>query len=124
MLGYNEIRFLADAKKQKVFIWDSGLCYHSKVRLSLGYTDDFQKTPYLMNGVASVKGSSTIMSRIDNFTSIYNAAAYSGSKSEQKRAYTYLEKLLGQSWSWLNKYIQCNTCLNDMRHDFSTIKIK
>jgi len=122
MLHYNEIRFVADNKKQKVYVWDSGLCYHSKVRASLGYTEDFQKTPHLLNGVAGVKGSSVIMSRMDNFTSLYNTAASSGSKTERKIAYNYMEKMLSETWSWLNRYIQCDACLNAMRQDFSHIK--
>jgi hypothetical protein len=122
MLHYNEIRFVADNKKQQVFVWDSGLCYHAKVRASLGYSEDFQKTYLLLNGVASVKGSSVIMSRMDNFTSLYNAAASSGSKTERKAAYGYMERLLSEPWTWLNKYIQCEACLRSMRTDFFTIK--
>ena len=125
VIGYNEIRFVADSKKQVVYVWDSALSTHGPVRKSyLSYPEDYRSTPYLVNGVAKVISSSAIMDRMDNYIDTYYSATGDRLKSERKRSYDYLRNMLEQQWSWLNKYIKIDSVLSSIKNDFNKIVFK
>jgi hypothetical protein len=110
LLGVNQVRFTANNKDKKVYVWDSSLSDHATIRRFINLESDYLKTPWLLNGVATVNNSINMI-RMDNF----NATLSKALTSYDKIAYDFLIKLLKTDWFWLNSYIKNNDCMNKSR---------
>ena len=97
--GY--IRFLADAKVQKVYVWNAWLGTHDDGRRLLGYgsQDDFMKKPWVMDGMGTVTKSG-VTTLDTNDMDLRLKVFFRGNRSTK-----VLPEFLKYNWSWVDKYI-------------------
>jgi hypothetical protein len=107
------IRFTANAKNQKVFIWNAMNAIHYDMLPMLGqeYTDVY---PNIIGGLAEVQGGKTVMVGWDNFHHIMDVM----SSSSRSNAIEFLTKLFSYNWSWLDKYFQATNYINKRKLEF------
>lgn len=97
-----EVRYIADAKKQKVFVFDAELAIHADVRTILDYSTEHYKTSFLLNGEAKFQNGKlyTLPQRNLISKSFFYFQNYPSQVDK-----LYLEEVLKYDWSWLEKYV-------------------
>lgn len=101
-LNLTEVRYIADARKQKVFVFNSELAIHADIRMILGYSTEHYKTPHLLNGEARFqRGKLSALSQRDLISKSF---WYFSNHPSQVDKF-YLEESLNYDWSWLEKYV-------------------
>lgn len=106
---YNQIRFIADAKDQKLYVWDAYLEIHYYVRRLIKLNPTVIQTPSIINGTANVTNGRT---SIINWTDDYDELLYniSNNNSKSKESKVFLNKLLNEyRWNWLSNYVSNGT---------------
>ena len=104
-IGTGEIRFIADAKSKKVYVWDSGLLLHHTVMDKIGY-DHKNSLNHLILGIAFVKlGQKPLFTAWDSF----NPQTLSN----------YM--LFSLDWNWLDRYINYKSFFQSCKDKFMKI---
>jgi hypothetical protein len=89
-----ELRFIADARLRKVYIWNSYLVLHSSIKRELGYPSD--NCSYLFEGTASIKSGKPVVIGWDYY--------YDMDFMKVPKMNMFID-LLNYKWNWLDNYI-------------------
>lgn len=95
------IRFLADAKAKKLYVWNAWLGTHDDGRRLLGFgsQDNYMKTPWLLDGMAFVtKSGVTSLDMVD--FNLRQEVFFRGNRSSK-----FLPEFLKYNWTFIDKYI-------------------
>lgn len=109
------IRFIADARDRKVYIWDAYLAVHDDGRKIIGFPTSIMQTPYLVNGLAWITNGKMIG---PSWVSTETVIKDSGSKSnpkERMKCLTYLDQVFSYNWDWLDNYISNSSTYVDKK---------
>lgn len=93
------VRFIADSKFRKVYIWDASKSIHNEIfsfLVSLG-VESWDNLDYCVNGIANVSDSGQL-----TFT-VWDFAARPGEMDNEK--VNYFKRVKSQDWRWLDRYI-------------------
>lgn len=93
------VRFIADSKSRKVYIWDASKSIHNEIfsfLVSLG-VESWNNLDYCVNGLASVSNSGTL-----NFI-VWDFADRPGDMNID--IVNYFKKISSQDWQWLDRHI-------------------
>jgi hypothetical protein len=116
--GIGEVRFTADAKLKKVYVWDSWVATHQEARNVIGIKDPPEDTPYLLNGTAYVEDNNKPkMMTWDDFNFNINAVPFKNTKPGNV-AYEFLNSVFSYKWDWLEKYVRCSNLLSRSKEKF------
>jgi hypothetical protein len=108
-------RYLADAKKQKIFVAAAYDAIHRDIRQMTGYPIDAFTTPYLLNGEAELKGRKLVPSWPYSNTQTAALSDYKHYKEEG----AFLKVAIEYNWSWLDNYISgVSKDLNQVKREF------
>jgi hypothetical protein len=103
-VGKGEIRFIADAKTQNVWAWDSGKALHNDIYKLLG----FSYGPSKLDGIAFCSiGSKPVMNGFDKL--VFNAYGNS--------AKIFFTEMFNYNWNWLSQYIDYKERFNSFKQD-------
>jgi hypothetical protein len=126
-LGNNLIRYVADAKSQRVYVWSAMLALHDTVRVSLGLghsgPNAYKDTPYVIEGFGQISGSKivtvfrkhegTLYHREEALQALLDWERFipldpdNVKEKLRLREYTLstLSAILNYNWSFVDKYI-------------------
>jgi hypothetical protein len=116
LVNYGEIRFIADAKKRILYAWNAYIGTHNDARQILGMDPNTEKTPYLLNGTAVVRGKPRV-TQWDDFIYHINEVPRKGTRRGDL-AYNFLSQAFSYDWSWLDKYMTCSNFLKFRKYEF------
>ena len=93
------VRFIADAKSKKVYVWDANKSIHNDIFSSLVSWGaiSWDNMDYYINGIASVFDSGRM-----TFT-VWDFANRPGEINSEVR--NYVITIMNQDWAWLDRYI-------------------
>jgi hypothetical protein len=107
-----EIRFIADANKRQVYVWDGYLATHNVMFSELGYgTLDYEKSYFAMFGMGKISGNKIVfMGTFDSTINfIRNRIKFLNMKTVSKqhldRVSSDLQHVFSYNWSFVNTYI-------------------
>ena len=100
---YHWIKFFADDKNKKVYVWnaDRGIHREIVIKLNLAMMND-----NILAGDAMLSNGKAIMKDSDMLTNLLN-----GAKARNPVSKHSLKALLSINWSWVEKYISCKDWL-------------
>jgi len=101
----NVIRFTLDNKTKRVYAWKFDEAHHVDVSKGIGIKHKFNN-PDMLTGGAVWSGGKWIFNTSDFLKDFKKMLV-----SERE----FLTELLGNDWSWANKYIDVDTTLNRLR---------
>lgn len=112
--GDNILRFIADGKNQKMYVWDAYNARHADVRQVLRLPPDFENSPGVLDGYLDV---STIPVKMFAWEDIqYYIIMYKNKKS--KKLNSYFSNLFTYNWSWLDRYADCSKFISNQQKEF------
>lgn len=99
----NEVRFIADAKSQKVYVFDSNLAIHDQVLPSLGLK--YKDSNIILGDGKLFNGK--IMFLDENLVghSVESVLKYGKRPQVVKEEVVYLKQLFKYNWLWLDRYL-------------------
>ena len=121
------VRFIADAKSKKVFVWDAYLATHFDVADKLRSEGRIGGSTYrdtLLRGQANLSGGSSKMTDTDTFGNMDALEKAVRSKQILGVLTDYFVRydiIFDTDWSWVSKYVNCQY-LVDMKNRFDKIK--
>ena len=95
---FESLRFIVDSKNKKVYVWDGYLALHDEARQSLGLPKRYDKTPWLVNGMTSVRDGKIVPPKIWD-------CQFPGSSFNQAEMKWFYGDMLKCEWAWADKYI-------------------
>jgi hypothetical protein len=101
------IRFTANFKTKIIYAWRYSDAFHVDISKALKIKHKFDD-PNLLTGIAEWSGGKWKFTTSDSFQKFNKMIKMD---SERK----YLRRLLGNDWSWANRYIDVDTFLNKLR---------
>jgi hypothetical protein len=117
------VRFIADAKNKKVYVWDAYLAIHDDGRKILNFSTNIMQTPYLVNGVAWIANGKMLG---PSWVSTETVIKDSGSKSnpkERMKCLDYLDQVFSYNWDWLDQHISKSSVYVDKKEkEFKTVR--
>ena len=96
-LNAKKVRFIADAKNKKIYVWNAYFAIHNAIAYKIGLEPRMEVD--LFSGESDYYSNKLYMkesSRVRNYVKNRN-----DSSKEQK----YLTNFFSQNWSWLDKYV-------------------
>jgi len=102
----SDVRFIADAEEKKVYVWDASKVIHRTMKYFLGLDT---VSPTMFWGEADKRGDNYLCVDSD---SIRTFVDFYKQDSSYKR---YIDKFLSQDWSWVNKYIDMDPYIQEVR---------
>jgi len=97
-----EIRFIADSKAKKVYVFDSYLATHENVSDLINLRrDDFD----LFFGYAKVSGGKATFDRSHDFKIVLNNVSRNDTYGDHARNFLKIFFNKDQKWEWLDRYI-------------------
>lgn len=122
------VRFIADAKSKKVFVWDAYLATHFDVADKLKSEGKIGGSTYrdtLLRGQANLSGGSSKMTDTDTFGNM--DALEKAVRSKQKLGiltdyFVRYDIIFKTDWSFVSRYVNCQY-LVDMKNKFNEIKL-
>lgn len=103
-----EVRFIADAKTQKVYVWDASLAIHNNVRPQLGFSHEILDTSNIIDGTVGLSNGklNMIEDNLNDIPILINLLKQkSVSDSKLVSIKNYLIKIFETKWNWVGKYI-------------------
>lgn len=103
-----DVRYIADARDKKVYVWGAWDSIHDDVRRLLKFPDQSQtfKTPYLIEGVAKVTVSGVAtndMQQSDYWTRVSSKNILG---QDAKKFKLFFNTVFSYDWLWLDKHIK------------------
>jgi hypothetical protein len=96
----DDVRFIADAKKKKVYVWNAEILHDEIAEfLHLGVAD-----PKKFWGVATRRGQKYIVNKSD--TLVYLSYIHITPRFSSSVTSGHLLEFLSQEWTWLDRYIE------------------
>ena len=112
--GQPAIRFIADAKSKKVYVWDAYYAYHDDVSNLLGYNkpnEYLDEPPFVYDGYGKIVNGAIIgndkhgtTQNIDLILSSLNNNRYLSDRQVKERI-DILRPIFSYDWSFIDKYI-------------------
>lgn len=93
-----DVRFIADAKKQSVYIADSFLIGHAQMRQALSYPEGMFSVPWIVQGESTYRNNKLYVHSM-NINSDYNKTIISSNLQD-----FYLRQI-DYNWTFVDKYI-------------------
>jgi hypothetical protein len=115
-------RYLADAKKQKIYVAAAYDAIHRDIRQMVGYPTDDLITPYLLNGEAELRGRKLVPAWPYSTTISMCFKDYKLYKQIVPKELLYLKKAFDYNWDWLDKYVTgASKDLNKVKREFTQL---
>ena len=121
------VRFIADAKSKKVFVWDAYLAIHVEVANKLNSEGKISGSTYrnsLLLGEANLSGGGAKMTDSDVFGHVNDLMKIVKAKKPLgylKEYFDKYEEIFKTDWSFVSRYVNCQY-LTDMKNKFNEIK--
>lgn len=109
----DEIRFVADSHSHNVYIADAQIGLHKIISkyVNSQWENNWEKRPWILDGLASVNGSNMTMTYWDK----YEVMTFS-SKMKNVLYKNFFMDSVNLDWSWVDKYIHnCGTRMKEYR---------
>ena len=115
------VRFIANAKDKKVYVWDAWNAHHTQMRPVLGFNSNSLSDYRLMDGYAILTSSNKLT--IDDWSD-FDTEWMTTNRSNPKWSndiVPFLKSFLSGSWSWLDRYVAgSSSFLNSCKQKFET----
>ena len=107
------LRFIANFKTKKVYVWDAYLANHNDIRLALRFHQDIEITPFIINGFLEIVDSGVSMCSWEDFESymVYG-------KKRSKTFNYYFNTIFSYDWKWLDQYAKCSEFIKSKEVEF------
>ena len=116
---YPIVRFFADNKYKKVYVWDSNTGIHKEVANELKLLTRFHDNdPNLIAGEAGLSSGKAVMEGSDMLTGGLTMIKSNVHSEIFKRN---LQDILKINWSWTNPYIDCSKYLAKFKNDLDKV---
>lgn len=131
--GLPSIRFIADSKSQKVYVWDAYYAYHDDVAKVLGFSrpNEYLDEPsFVYDGYGVISQGKLVgndkhgtTSNIDMLLGSLGTNRKYFSDRQIKERLDILRTVLSRNWSFIDKYIPgFNKIIEKRKHDFAAIE--
>lgn len=98
------LRAIADASKQKVWVWDAYNAHHGHMRPEIGYSSDTLSNYHVVDIYATYKNPTNLMFEDwEDFT--YDWMTVPKGTGKWQDIVKFLNSLFDLKWNWLDKYI-------------------
>jgi hypothetical protein len=117
-LNAKKVRFIADAKSKKIYVWNAYFAIHNAIAYKIGLeprmdVDLFSGESDYYNNKLYMKESSRLRGYVKNVKQ----------GNARPLEHQYLVNFFNQNWSWLDKYIDgAVQYINDNKQKFEKIK--
>lgn len=118
----HEVRFIADGKTSKVYVWNADTALHQTVAKKLGLLSKLgydkpwtDSSVDILIGSGLVSGGSITMSS-SNLLDPIIAIAAKGQEYKNYENVKYMKRLISKNWSWLRKYINYSAYFDRIKH--------
>ena len=112
--GHPTIRFIADAKTHKVYVWDAYYAYHDDVATELGYVkpnEYLDEPPFVYDGYGKIVNGKIVgndthgtTSNIDSLLNSIETNHYLSDRQIKERI-DILSPIFTYNWSFIDRYI-------------------
>jgi hypothetical protein len=117
--GDPDVRFVADAKTQRMYACTAYLARHADIRKLVGLSPYSQQTPYAIDGYLHVSGNSVKMYSWEDFQLYLNDMKFKKAKDLNKHFAT----VLSYRWTWLDKYADCSKYIFQLQMEFEDLLV-
>jgi hypothetical protein len=99
-LNAKKVRFIADAKNKKIYVWNAYFAIHNAIAYKIGLESRMDVD--LFSGESDYYSNKLYMrdsSRLRNYVKNFRQG------NERQIEHQYLLTFFGQDWSWIDKYV-------------------
>lgn len=115
-------RFTADANTRKLYVWDGYIALHAQARSMLGLPTEYQKTPWLINGLNEIVRVKLTCPNILDLDMLSPPMSNPNHKIFPKvEVIKFYKELFSYNWDWVNTYISgfTNVLNKDVKAEYN-----